>query len=409
MIGYALVAASCHKEPPPEAPVDDGCFGARCVEQAEAALWYGDDAGAREPLERTCEDGDPFGCYRLGELLREGRGGPADPDKAVELYEKACDGDLGEGCERRAVIAAEREEPPKVILDYAQKACDKARPLGCSRAGELYRVGNGVTQDLIRATDLYEKGCFLGDEIGCARTGDLLYDPKGKRETQARALSAYKMGCKGHDGYSCLKAAILFHEGIGTERNLERALYHFVSACELNVEDGCHVQKQLEAAKDQFVDLELKSSAETLEAGGLKAYEITCRMNQQGEKALNDVLASVARRRRALNACAKDGAAVKVIWKADEGRIQDARVRGKAPPKAAKCVNQVLVKSAMSLTGKCEAVLLLGDPAGAAKSLAARVGAPPEAGDPSEASESAPTPEPATTGGRTPVQRKPLR
>lgn len=371
---FALIAAACHRDPPTEAPVDEGCFGARCVEQAEAALFYGDDAGAREPLARTCDDGDAFGCYRLGELHRNGRGGPVDVDKAVELYELACTGDLGEGCERRAEVAAEREEPPELIRDFALKACERARPLGCTRAAELYFAGVGVDKDLARAAELNEKGCFLGEAIGCARAGDLLFDPNGKVEANRRALAAYKSGCKGHDGYCCLKAGIAFHEGIGNEPNLEQALYHFVSACELNVEDGCHVQKQLDAAKGQFVSLELKSSADAVTQDGLAAHEITCRMNQQGPQALADVVGSLARRRRALAACAKDGAAVKVSWRAEDGRIQEARVRGKAPPKAGKCVSKALEKSAMAATGKCEAILLIGNPEGATKSLAANYG-----------------------------------
>lgn len=369
-----LVAVGCHKEgreaPPPE---DSGCFGATCVEQAEAAMYYGDHASAREPLAAVCENKDGFACFRLAELYQHGKGGPADLTKAGELYEQACTFEYGEGCERRAELAKEGLGGPQVELDFSLKACEAQRGAACTRAGEQLNTARGVERDATRAIEMYEKACGLGEVAGCVGAGDLLFDPRGKQETKVRALAAFNSACVGHDGYGCLKLGIAVHEGLGTPRDVARAKTHFARACEFNVQDGCHVAKQLEQSGGEPVVLELTTAADQLSGDGLEARSVSCRMSEQGLPALGAVMSGVARHKRSLDNCAKDGAAVSVRWEFAQGRVQEAKIRGYIQKKTAKCIEATIRRARMPAIGTCQAVFLLGDPDGAAKSLAARI------------------------------------
>jgi len=237
---FVALASGCHKETTTAAPTDGQCDGARCVEMAEAAMYYKDYADAREPLALVCDNKDGFACYRLAELYQFGRGGAVDLDKA--------------------------------------------------------------------------------------RT-------------------------------------------------------HFTKACEFNVKDGCDAVKQLDAAKGQNVDLELTTTVAQLALDGLETRNLSCRMTEYGLPALDKVLASVARHKSTLDACAVDGAAVGISFEFERGKVREARIKGKTPGKISKCVKDVLKKLRLGNEGKCEAVLLLGNPENAAKGFAARLEAAAQKGD----------------------------
>lgn len=376
-----LAAAGCHKEPPPAPPEDGECSGARCVEEAEAKMYYRDYEGAREPLAAVCEKGDAFQCFRLAELHQHGRGGPVDLAKAAEIYENSCAHDYPEACERRSDLAREGQGGPAIELEFAVKACTGGRPVACTRAAQQLSAGRGVEADVVQATELFQKACKLGDVDGCNGAGDLLLDPEGSTEAKARGLAAYISACVGHSGYGCLKAGVAFHDGTGTKRDVDRAVQHFTRACEWSVPDGCHVAKQLAEAEGKPVELELTSAAAELGAGGLEARQLSCRMAEQGLPALSKVIAGVARSKDSLDECAKQGAALAVKWEFESGKFVAAKVVGRAPKTVKQCVTYVLRKKAkFSRTGSCEAVLLLGDPDGAAKALAARANAPADDG-----------------------------
>lgn len=365
-----LAAAGCHREQSSAAPQEEGCTGARCVEQAEAAMYYGDYMAAREPLVTACELGDGFQCDRLAQLWHHGQGGPVNLVTAAKYYEEGCAKEFPEACERRALLAAEGSEPA-VELDYWIKACEGRRQIGCVRAGQQLSAGRGVDKDIEKAVSIYQSGCDLGDIDGCNGAGDLLLaDPRGKADAKTRALAAFVSACVGHSGYGCLKVGVALHNGVGAPVDLEKARMHFTKACEWNEQDGCHAAKQLEGSKGKPVVLELTSKAEQVGIAGLETRMMTCRMNEQGPTALGDMVGRLARFKGKLDECAENGAAVRVSWEFERGKVKEARARGKAY-KTNKCVTDLLKKMRMPTVGNCDAVLLLGDPEGASKSLEA--------------------------------------
>lgn len=332
-------------------------------------MYEGDYVAARQPLVAACELGDGFQCDRLADLWHHGRGGPVNLLTAAKYYEEGCAKEFPEACERRALLAAEGHGTPAVELEYWTKTCEGRRTIGCVKAGQQLGEGRGVEKDRENAVRIYLMGCDLGDTDGCNGAGDLLLaDPKPRADAKSRALSAYISSCVGHSGYGCLQVGVALHEGIGAPRDIEKAKTHFAKACEWNVQDGCHVVKQLEAAGGKPVVLELTSVAETVGAAGLDAKMVSCRMSEQGQAALGDMISRFALRKTKLDECAPDGAAVRLVWTFDRGKVKEARVRGKAW-KTNKCVIDLVKKMRMPKIGSCEAVLMLGDPAGASKSF----------------------------------------
>ena len=374
------LAAGCHKESTKTPTGDDSCFGAQCVEQAEAAMFYKDYDNAREPLTAVCEKNDGFQCFRLAELYQHGRGGPVDLAKAAEVYEKSCANDYPEACERRSDMAREGTGTPQIELEFAVKACAGGRPAACTRAGQQLHAGRGVEADLTQAIEMYQSGCKLGDIDGCTGVGDLLFS-QSSPDAKMRGVNAYINACVGHSAYGCFKAGIAFHDGTGTKRDVAKAEQHFAKACEWQNDDACHVVKQLSASGGKPVELELTTKVAELGAGGLEARDLACRMVEQGEPALAKVVAGVAKGKDSLDSCAKEGAALAVKWEFEDGKLLQAKVVGKAPKKVKECVAYVLRKKAkFSHSGACSAVFLVGDPDGAARALAARASAPADDG-----------------------------
>lgn len=62
-------------------------------------------------------------------------------------------------------------------LDKIQEICNdnssNNNGLACRILGIMYQKGNGVTQDLAKAEDLYQKGCDLDDGLACAFLGGM--------------------------------------------------------------------------------------------------------------------------------------------------------------------------------------------------------------------------------------------
>ncbi|WAS95616.1 tetratricopeptide repeat protein [Nannocystis punicea] len=344
-------------------------------------MFYKDYDNAREPLKAVCEKNDGFQCFRLAELYQNGRGGPVDLPKAAEVYEKSCAADYPEACERRSDMARDGTGTPAIELEYAIKACTGGRPAACTRAGQQLSAGRGVEADQTQAIDLYQQGCKLGDIDGCTGVGDILLAPDSSAEAKMRGVTAYINACIGHSAYGCFKAGLAFHDGTGTKRDVVKAEQHFARACEWQHDDSCHVVKQLAEAAGKPVELELTTKAAELGAGGLETRDVSCRMSEQGVPALAKVIAGVAKSKDSLDSCAKEGAAIAVRWAFEDGKLREAKVVGKAPKQLKECVSYVLRKKAKyARTGTCQAVLLVGDPDGAAKALAARANAPVDDG-----------------------------
>ncbi len=369
MVGGAL---SCKPKEEVVAPVDEGCEGASCVEEAEAAMWEGNPEAAMEPLRKSCEPeddvGDPISCFNLGKLYQSGEGGEQDLEKSAKFFELGCELEHAESCELRMDLARnDGVGDGEVAMTYALKGCEQGRSKACMGAGDMARakLTGAEGEDKVKVAELYEKACGLGDGDGCAWAGDLLFnpDPKSDFEHKARALAAYNSACVGYNGHGCLQLALCMYHGIGTNPSVERARDQFKNACELGVDDGCVNQKRIDAAGGKEVTLRLTTERDTVVANnGFEAHDLSCKMDEFGDEGIRDSVAAVARHKGKLNKCLKKGGApVGVRWTFEKGRVKEVRGNGKGGKRYVGCVAKALRKKSMPGTGKCSGILLLGD------------------------------------------------
>ena len=146
----------------------------------------------------------------LGRLLDAGKGMAADPRRAAEFYERACDAEVLEACNSlgrlyeqgrgvevdefaaaRLYMRAARSDPrgmynlgrfyergrgpiPEKVeraAELYERACEANLPEACfSLAARLARGGEALT-DPVRAQALFERSCQLGQREGCERVG----------------------------------------------------------------------------------------------------------------------------------------------------------------------------------------------------------------------------------------------
>ena len=68
-----------------------------------------DDPKEAQELERNCDAGDFDACYKLGNKFRFGEDAniPKDLDRAVLLFQKACDGEIARSCSWLGMIYLE--------------------------------------------------------------------------------------------------------------------------------------------------------------------------------------------------------------------------------------------------------------------------------------------------------------
>jgi hypothetical protein len=104
------------------------------------AVWGDKDyATGFQRLDASCNAGIPRACGALGNLYINGWGTTKDKDKARALWEKACDGGDGRGCDMMGTFLTAPDAPPewhddKAGLAFFKKACELGQESACRSA-----------------------------------------------------------------------------------------------------------------------------------------------------------------------------------------------------------------------------------------------------------------------------------
>jgi len=157
-------------------------------------------------LEKCQYSGDMVVCNNLGYAYSIGKGVAKDPNKAAQLYQKACDGGEMGGCGNLANAYAKGDGVTKDLSKAAQlyeKACDGGEMRGCSNLAITYEEGRGVTKDLSKAAQLYKKACDGGEMFGCIQLGIFYQYGRGVTEDLSKAAQLYEKACDGGEMLGC--------------------------------------------------------------------------------------------------------------------------------------------------------------------------------------------------------------
>ncbi|GAA9170833.1 hypothetical protein HpHA188_05640 [Helicobacter pylori] len=79
---------------------------------------------------------------------------------------------------------------------YFEKACDLNIGDGCNGLGMLYKNGQGVEKNSKKAAYLYSRACELKDGWGCSFLGVLYYNGDGVKQDSKKAAALFEKACK---------------------------------------------------------------------------------------------------------------------------------------------------------------------------------------------------------------------
>jgi TPR repeat protein len=163
---------------------------------------------AASHYEMKIAEGADWEAVRLARLLRDGRGVPRDPDRAVALYHLAAD---------RGVALA--------LVDL----------------GDLYYDGRAMPRDPALAFAYYRQAAAAGIGARLERIGDMQHDGLGTGADPAaaaetwRAAIAYYQGRAEQDGWSAIALGRMYRDGKGVPPDADEARRYFELADRLGV------------------------------------------------------------------------------------------------------------------------------------------------------------------------------
>lgn len=374
---WISIVAGCAAKPAPapSVPVIAGptCDAGECNTRGMEAVTRARYAEAIGLLDRACTLGHAVGCSNLAGLMRGGAGELSQPSRTPGLYNRACTLGFAEACAAVGSIYAEGKlvapDPTRALTMY-DRACTQRDAQGCFTAGIFHNEGRGGPRSPENAVERFDQACGLGHATACFNAGILLYRERGARPGEnERAAGYFGRACDGQQPAGCLRLGIATLRGHGTSPDVQVAKDLFDRACTAGDADGCAAAQQLARGKGRRdLEIALTSSAPTLAMGGLRVHDLVCRMPEVGPMALAEAVEAVAAHKAGLDACAPQGMASEVQWSWKGRRAAQVKVRG-GGPKVEACVRKSVERARAELSGSCAAVLLIGDPEGALRSL----------------------------------------
>lgn len=187
-----LAKRGCEKED------KDSCEQARQI----AAAGGGDGLTPEvRQLALSCDAGSSEACFNVGVLFDEGKGMPADKNKAAMAYKAACEKGENRGCHRLGVMLVSGQGIPRDIgagIRLLNQACDKGFGQSCevmlnglnsacvedndadacTLVGRFFITGEkGLRKDMNKGVTYLRRGCKLGDKDGCEDLKKLGLEP----------------------------------------------------------------------------------------------------------------------------------------------------------------------------------------------------------------------------------------
>jgi len=130
----------------------------------------------------------------------------------------------------------------KKVRRYKNKeeACSHGEVKECANLGVMYVNGKGVTQDYLKATELFEKACNGGITKGCYNLGAMYFNGKGVSIDHFKAVKFFKKACDDNDAAGCLSLGYMYERGQGTKLNYVSSSSAYQKACQLGNTGGCN-------------------------------------------------------------------------------------------------------------------------------------------------------------------------
>ena len=116
----------------------------------------------RKQSAAQCAKGFQDYCYYLGRMMKLGFGGPADPDGARALFERACLGHVTDAC-----LELDPHFIDADLRKTAELGCRDGDQRFCVQLASMLEHGIGGPADPTRASHLLEVACRKGYANAC--------------------------------------------------------------------------------------------------------------------------------------------------------------------------------------------------------------------------------------------------
>jgi TPR repeat protein len=228
---------------------------------------------AVELFDEACDAGYPSACTYLASSYEHGIGIVADRARAQRLYESACNSADGRACIGLGMMI-EVDNPGLAQLmfergrKHLREACSDDPGVECGALGLVYVQGLGVEVDVLTGEQKYEAACRAGDVESCSVLAELVrvHDPA--------AADAYNgKACDGGYLYACVQLGVdlLLGSAVGSANAADPAagVARLRQACEAGEPRACGT---LGTAYVSGVGVEVDVRA------GIELYEQGCRV-----------------------------------------------------------------------------------------------------------------------------------
>jgi TPR repeat protein len=170
---------------------------------------------------KACESGVPISCDRLGQMYRAGLQVEGAPERAVKLFQKACDGRSTEGCLDLAMssqpisssepLPCNAAKPCSTLLVSFRDVCAAGNTSACAALPSMYRVtmlgcDSGQGQDCMALIPAYSDACQRGDGRACLLLGDMHRSGRGVARDERKMELLFAKACKEGERVGCRPA-----------------------------------------------------------------------------------------------------------------------------------------------------------------------------------------------------------
>ncbi|MCC6620369.1 MAG: sel1 repeat family protein [Deltaproteobacteria bacterium] len=267
-----------------------------CTGLGRLAALRGDDRTAMKLFEQSCSQGELMACGHLADLLQYDRpGARADLVRARALATRSCEGGEPMGCfalaavrcsadgDRVACVEAARYfldgDKPQMGARYFKRGCDQGERVSCAGLGRLAAMRG----DIRAAARLFEKFCDQGNMEACGQLAGILRRGEGGvRADPVRARALATQSCESGDPEGCFELAELrwdrwANEDELTETDPAPAIPPLDRACTLGWGEACRVLGEIRSGRhdDRELDDEPRWTHRDLPAA-LRLYERAC-------------------------------------------------------------------------------------------------------------------------------------
>jgi TPR repeat protein len=172
--------------------------------RAEKAAAFLCDPKDTDVCKEQCDKGNAGSCFNYGTFLGRTKGGP----EALPFYQKACEGDVADGCAKLAMRLkfVSKNDPDAFNKGFAsaKKGCDLGSGSSCLWAG-LYAGSpdNPDGADSEAGFHLNERACGFGDKLGCRRVARAYLRGDGVDQNVAKGEAFLWKACQGGDVRAC--------------------------------------------------------------------------------------------------------------------------------------------------------------------------------------------------------------